>query len=197
MVKFVTTSGLARFYTKISSLFALKKHNHEIDNINNLQTTLSKKIDLNISDVDPAKSCMWFNTHGTGGNTDILNLMASLILDSTYPVGSIYMSVNNSNPDTLLGGTWEKIQDRFLLASGTTYSAGSIGGEAEVTLTVNEIPNHNHGAGRLTGNLSGSAYSMMATQYNDGNSKTESTGGSKPHNNMPPYLTVNMWKRIA
>lgn len=57
------------------------------------------------------------------------------IFDMIYPVGSIYISVNNANPSVLFGGTWEPIQDRFLLGTGSTYSAGSTGGETNHTLT--------------------------------------------------------------
>lgn len=42
------------------------------------------------------------------------------LVDVIYPIGSIYMSVNNTSPATLFGGTWQKIEGRFLLASGTT-----------------------------------------------------------------------------
>lgn len=57
------------------------------------------------------------------------------IFDMIYPVGSIYISVNTVNPSVLFGGTWEPIQDRFLLGTGSTYSAGSTGGETNHTLT--------------------------------------------------------------
>lgn len=54
------------------------------------------------------------------------------------------MSVNSTNPSELFGGTWERIQDRFILASGSTYSNGSTGGSATVTLTKDEMPSHTH-----------------------------------------------------
>lgn len=63
--------------------------------------------------------------------TDLFNMI--------YPVGSIYMSVNNTNPSLLFGGTWEKIEDKFLLASGTTYENDSTGGSADAV-----IVSHNH-----------------------------------------------------
>lgn len=63
---------------------------------------------------------------------------------SIYPVGSIYMSVNSTSPATLFGGTWEQIQDTFLLASGSTYSAGSTGGEASHALTPSETATKDH-----------------------------------------------------
>lgn len=66
------------------------------------------------------------------------------VLSVTYPVGSIYLSINNTNPGTLFGGTWEQIQNRFLLAAGSSYTAGATGGEATHTLTSNEMPSHNH-----------------------------------------------------
>ena len=50
--------------------------------------------------------------------------------DQVYPVGAIYMSVDSTSPASLFGGTWEQIQDTFLLAAGSTYSAGSTGGSA-------------------------------------------------------------------
>lgn len=61
-----------------------------------------------------------------------------------YPVGSIYLSVNNVNPSTFIGGTWTLIKDKFLLGAGDTYTAGSTGGEATHTLTVAEMPSHTH-----------------------------------------------------
>jgi len=77
-----------------------------------------------------------------------------------YPVGSIYMSTVSTNPATLFGfGTWEAMPaGRVLLAQGksswgTTYNAGSTGGEATHQLTVGELPSHGHSAStNTTGN---------------------------------------------
>lgn len=65
-------------------------------------------------------------------------------IDDIYPIGSIYMNINNINPEIVFGGQWEQIQDKFLLAAGSTYTGGDTGGEATHTLTVAEMPNHNH-----------------------------------------------------
>ena len=54
------------------------------------------------------------------------------------------MSVNNSNPSTLFGGTWEEIQGKFLLGRSTGHAAGTTGGEETHTLTSNEMPAHTH-----------------------------------------------------
>ena len=66
------------------------------------------------------------------------------LLDLIYPIGSIYMNVNDTCPSLFLGGVWERIQDRFLLCSGSSYGSGTIGGSATKTLSVNNLPSHNH-----------------------------------------------------
>ena len=122
------------------------------------------------------------------------------LIDLIYPIGSIYMSVNNIYPGTLFGGTWEQIQDTFLLAAGSNYANGSTGGEAEVTLTVDEIPSHKHTVNyvnynRGSGSKETMGYLSSASQTNYAD--TSSIGNGQAHNNMPPYLVVNVWKRTA
>ena len=121
-------------------------------------------------------------------------------VDSVYPVGSIYMSVAATDPSMLFGGTWERLQNCFLLGASSTYAAGSTGGEAEHTLTVNEMPSHDHSLTLLNGQSL--SYAYPAASSNSGGELNSSaavsnTGGSQPHNNMPPFLAVYMWKRIA
>ena len=72
-----------------------------------------------------------------------------LTLNDIYPIGSIYMSVSETNPSTLFGGVWEQIQGRFLLGcgnngDGNNYAVNNVGGEANHQLDVNEIPSHAH-----------------------------------------------------
>lgn len=118
-----------------------------------------------------------------------------------YPVGSIYMSVNSTNPSNYFGGTWEQIKDRFLLACGDAYANGTTGGEATHKLTVEEMPSHSHGYVRSRLFFS-DPQGQNAIAYNNNigqaiGAGTNNTGGSKPHNNMPPYLAVYIWKRVA
>lgn len=61
-------------------------------------------------------------------------------VDSIYPVGSIYMSVNSTSPASLFGGTWEQLKDRFLLGAGNTYGNGSTGGYAATQAHTHSIP---------------------------------------------------------
>ena len=132
---------------------------------------------------------------------DIGAATASAILDKAYPVGSIYMSVNSINPKNFFGGTWVQIKDRFLLAAGTTYKAGTTGGEATHTLTESEMPSHNHAV--YFPNDAAADHSAPGN-YPDGpsdstyyavGSYTSSAGGGAAHNNMPPYIAVYVWKR--
>ena len=123
-------------------------------------------------------------------------------LNYVYPVGSIYMSINSANPSTLFGGAWEQIQGQFLLSAGNGYTAGTTGGEASHTLTEAEMPSHYHNLPIDYGSHSGSSRGISswldtATVLNDGSYKTGNIGGGQPHNNMPPYLVVYMWKRTA
>ena len=66
------------------------------------------------------------------------------LLDIIYPVGSIYQSTNSTSPASVVGGTWSAIGGRFLLGANSTYTAGSQDGAATVTLTVDQMPSHQH-----------------------------------------------------
>lgn len=76
------------------------------------------------------------------------------ILDMVYPVGSIYMSVNNVSPASFIGGTWERMaRGRTLIGEGTsdqTFSAGATDGASTHTLTTTQIPSHTHGLNNHT-----------------------------------------------
>ena len=82
-----------------------------------------------------------------------LSTIAHNIGLAMYPIGSIYMSIDNINPSLKFGGTWEQIKDKFLLSAGDTYAAGTTGGASTVTLTTNQIPAHTHGSKTLTGSI--------------------------------------------
>lgn len=141
-----------------------------------------------------------------------------------YPVGSIYMSVNSTNPHDLFGGTWEQLQNRFLVGVGSSYSNGATGGASSYTpkgsvgghkLTINEIPSHTHKTDMWFNNGSTGSPARYGITYSDaygnnggdwGELSVASVGGNGSHNHgftgtaqtiLPPYLAVYMWKRTA
>lgn len=136
-----------------------------------------------------------------------------------YPVGAIYLSVTNTNPESIFGGKWEQIKDRFLLTAGNTYCAGNLGGNSthyhatrNHTLTIGEMPRHHHTYFRsrvLWAEPSDDPSTVIGCENTWGYGKTYpntyDTGDSQPHNhgntesssNMPPYLVVYAWKRVC
>lgn len=162
-----------------------------------------------------------------------MNNLSSLLLfigrklvglqNQIYPVGSIYICTHTTNPSVLFGGTWRKIEGRFLLASSTGYTLGATGGSANAI-----IPSHRHYVAQVTGGITGgSHYHSMKdiwssgsgshdaykydgkrsrqTRYTDYASHshdmpahyTDYSGEDTTGKNMPPYLVVNVWERTA
>lgn len=126
---------------------------------------------------------------------------------AAWPIGSIYMSVSSTSPATLFGGTWERISERFLLGASSSYPAGGTGGEFTHKLTQSELPNYSlsvtNGSNVIRSKTGNSADAYVQTQSGgwgipnwESKTVTVASGGSgEAHNNMPPYLAVNMWKR--
>ena len=138
----------------------------------------------------------------------VLRVGGKSLLDMVYPVGSIYLSVSGTDPQTLFGGTWARLEDVFLLAAGAKHAAGSTGGEESHILTEAEIAPHQHAmaygpdssassTGFPYGIAAGSATNSDGGRGYMSNLGTFGAGGGQPHNNMPPYLAVYIWHRIA
>ena len=176
---------------------------------------------------------------------DQLNRLAGQL----YPVGSIYMNVNNVEPSAIFGGSWERMPSgRMLVNSGDDFNLGQIGGEKEHRLTEDELASHSHDVNNINGNTTSTAKlvgkfsssirpngDIIDVPYRNGfgivskeseygihakdggnsspgrnyvidashshtvnlNISMLPSGKNQPHNNMPPYIVVNMWKRIG
>ena len=120
----------------------------------------------------------------------------------SYPIGSIYLSVKETSPASIFGGSWEQLKSRFLLGAGDEYAVNSTGGSELTSLYEKNLPalqiayqsQHDSGSGSATV-IDGS---VLKTGVKSGGWTAVNTGGNKePHNNMPPYLAVYMWKRVA
>lgn len=124
------------------------------------------------------------------------------LFDLVYPVGSVYMSTNSTSPETLFGGKWTKIQDKFLWATVNTpmVTGGSKTTDNHV-LTIAEIPPHTHsyyghyGYNRQARSTLG--WNLGDTDYNDYDVSTTGGGQGHSHTYMPPYFEVYMWYRTA
>ena len=137
-----------------------------------------------------------------------VSLVESMLLERSkreHPVGSYYTSDKDTEPAEIFGfGTWERVKGVVLLgADEDSYPAGSEGGEAEHTLTVEEMPPHTHGLMRYTGtddqNWSGHLENGLCANDSPNYlaANTNATGGGKPHNNMMPYHAAYCWRRTA
>jgi len=134
------------------------------------------------------------------------------LIDVLYPINSIFLSTDNTNPGArFIGTTWSQSSSgRFLAGVGTgndgttNYAvvAGNFNGEYNHTLTIPEIPSHSHVTNIIYSNESGTS----GDPWGSGNvSRAEGTytftptytGGGQSHNNIPPGFGIYVWKRTA
>lgn len=109
-----------------------------------------------------------------------LNYLYSQLQDTAsklYPVGSVYISFSATDPSTLFGGTWTRLKDRMLMASGDSYAPNTTGGSATKTIGVTNLPAHNH-----TVNSAGTHNHTASTGASGIHSHSASTGASGVHN---------------
>lgn len=145
-------------------------------------------------------------TPGTMIKASEMNQALATLFDMMYPVGSIYMSATMSTAAQVgaaLGGTWQAWgAGRVPVGVDTNDTdfdtAEETGGEKTHTLTVQEMPSHNHDL--VSNGGPGSDYSMnwepnLTRVY--AQIYTKDTGGGDAHNNLQPYITCYMYKRTA
>ncbi|MBR2329854.1 MAG: hypothetical protein IKA40_01270 [Clostridia bacterium] len=127
--------------------------------------------------------------------------------DIMYPVGSIYMSVKSTSPASLFGGTWSawgtgRVPVGINTGDSNFNTVEKTGGASTHTLTIDQIPYHNHAIVNQSGT---NGYTSNKIEWkNDygtnGNTTiyyTAGAGGGGAHNNLQPYIVCYMWKRIA
>lgn len=115
---------------------------------------------------------------------------------AAWPVGSIYLAYNHTNPGTLFGGTWTRIQNAFLWATTSSGTIGQTGGEQTVTLTEAQMPKHNHG-GTYTNAGTARTHAWLTSNGSAMGYDSVEAGSGEAHNNMPPYIQVSVWRRTA
>lgn len=120
-----------------------------------------------------------------------------------------WASNDPTSPASFIGGTWERIEGKFIMGASDTYPAGSTGGEASVALTKENNGPHDHTFVRFTtGAINtdpnghtvqrglGSDASQAVLNFPD-NFQLSTSGEGKPHNNIPPYYSMYIWRRVA
>ena len=185
-----------------------------IDDLNPNTPSNSESIGVAAKAIRQIKSCLV--SKETGGLKDFTQEVAREVskevsrevLNSNYKVGDIFITLNDENPSDRFGGTWEPIKDCFLVGASDKYPLNTEGGEESHTLTVDEIPSHKHltmtgesegwGEG-INGYLKYDEKVMAGKMDSDNNIRyyTSNEGGGKPHNNIPPYLAVHIWKKVS
>ena len=145
-------------------------------------------------------------TGGTNLNAETLNYAFQLM----HPVGSIYMTTIETNPSKIFGfGTWELWgSGRVPVGVDTTQTefneVEKTGGEKTHKLAIYEMPKHTHYVyDTAGGTIQFQPYSSIDNGTTGGSDKTgyastvTYTGGDNPHNNLQPYITCYMFKRIS
>lgn len=151
---------------------------------------------------------MWWNSLSTAkawyfgsGPAASYDGLISRMLDVFYPIGSVYISSQPTDPGTLFGGTWMRIKDTFILAAGDSYAIGATGGAASVTLTKAQMPKHTHKVkytgGNANGIYGGQPGTSVSADFAYNSLIIDYEGGDQPFNNMPPYITRYVWERTA
>ena len=149
--------------------------------------TWSSELDYDVPSIIYHNGNLWWCVQANGLSTNIVEPgtnraywipfkeFVSSPLDA-YPVGAYYISSVSTSPEVLFGGTWVRVQDRMILAAGSTYTAGSTGGSATKTLSVANMPTHSHSCSS-TGNHTHTRGTMNIT----GTFFSEANGGGYPY----------------
>lgn len=135
----------------------------------------------------------------------IIKNIKKAILQAENPIGHIRMETTDVNPATYLGfGTWVlwgagRVPVGVDTADDDFKTAEKTGGEKTHRLTEPEMPKHWHktaidfGGTETLDNYSGYGNNNTSRYYNN----TSTAGGNQPHNNLQPYITCYMWKRVS
>lgn len=158
--------------------------------------------------------------------TQALTVGGKSLVDTVYPVGSIYMTLSSTAPSVLFGGTWQRVQGRYLLGADDQHTSGTLGGSFSYQIAVSELPMHSHplpdsysaygsggsllsaaGGGDDTGAVVSRGSDLQAGAVNaapmlggirsSAAGWTGDAGLNEPMTIVPPYLAVYIWRRTG
>lgn len=137
------------------------------------------------------------------GNAGFTKKFTSALFLLMHPVGSPYVSDNPTSPAELYGGTWERIEGKFIMGASDTYPAGSTGGSATHTQTVGEMPRHSHTLDLSNAGLEDNEFKYTVS-YSQNKKITiaatravQANGDGQPMDILNPYYSMYIWRRIA
>lgn len=203
MAKFVSDENLTEFKRKCDETYATKTGTFEGMRVGNATRA------------DTAGYADGATNDSDGNNVANTYVKKSDLLDLVYPIGTIVYNydLGGNSPASTLGGTWTRIYNKFLIGGGSNYTIGTEGGEEFHQLTVAEMPSHTHAIQRndtwetagftIIDTKSGSKWGVGPNKSYKGDAgvgpygNLNNTGNDAPHNNMPPYRAVWMWRRTA
>lgn len=133
----------------------------------------------------------------------IYQQVLAAVVERDHPVGSLYISKNPTSPAELYGGTWERIEGKFIMGASDTYPAGSTGGSATHTQTVGEMARHSHTLDLSNAGIEDDEYEYTVS-YSRNKKITiaatraiQANGGNDPMNILNPYYSAYIWRRVA
>lgn len=143
--------------------------------------------------------------HNTDYLDTYLTTFKETLISSFYPVGTIIILATDTDPNTLTSGMLWEVYSQGEILVGAGYldddetqqqitMEKEITGEATVTITTDTMPSHNHkmNQGKAASGSSGYDYRNSGSYVG-----TQNTGGGGAHNNLMPYIAVNIWRRTA
>lgn len=177
----------------------------QLENIKNAFTKEGENLNLEVDNLN--LSCITSKNNNfeldSNGNLVVnsitannLSLATDAILNVIYPIGSIYISANDTNPGVYFGGEWEEINGKFLLASSSNYQNGTTGGSDTHKINSNNLPSRVMQRIKVS-NKHGCNSNSLQNDWANVCLADAGLQSDQPINHMPPYLSVNMWKRIS
>ena len=162
---------------------------------------------------------------GAGGTNrkSAMSRLKTYVLESVYPVGSIFISTSSTSPATSLGfGSWSRFgEGRILVSQSSSDSdfdtAEETGGAKTHTISESQLPSHQHftmhtgngfgnnlennvnfaGTTNSRGGLGNNDYIMQAINSTANAGKTSAVGSGSAVTHMNPYIVTYMWKRTS
>ena len=166
-----------------------------INEVNTLVTNADSKATQALSKATTLEGEVgaWSTSHPNDSITDVIGNMISTVADALHPVGSVYLTIGNTNPATLLGfGTWSALSDGYLRTGGANASGGSLD-TGSTAITEAQLPAHTHSLSSHTHGWSNShSHGITQTAHSHGGSFGTSEGNrGGSYGNVPVGYTTS------